>query len=61
MALAWNAGWVNSPQGFKSPILRTGPGCDPMSGRTPDIKTPKDPEEWVWAGAPRFQCIWHCP
>lgn len=22
MALAWNAGWVNSPQGFKSPILR---------------------------------------
>src|SRR4029078_8409685 len=23
MALAWNAGWVNSPQGFKSPILRT--------------------------------------
>ena len=28
MALAWNAGWVNSPQGFKSPILRTGPRCD---------------------------------
>ena len=23
MALAWNAGWVNSPQGFESPILRT--------------------------------------
>ncbi|GAA1482435.1 hypothetical protein GCM10009624_28750 [Gordonia sinesedis] len=22
MALAWNAGWVNSPQGFESPILR---------------------------------------
>jgi hypothetical protein len=27
MALAWNAGWVNSPQGFKSPILRTRSGC----------------------------------
>ena len=26
MALAWNAGWVNSPQGFKSPILRTRTG-----------------------------------
>jgi hypothetical protein len=26
MALAWNAGWVNSPQGFKSPILRTRSG-----------------------------------
>src|ERR1700694_1272563 len=23
MALAWNAGWVNSPRGFKSRILRT--------------------------------------
>jgi hypothetical protein len=22
MALAWKAGWVNSPQGFESPILR---------------------------------------
>ena len=22
MALAWNAGWVNSPRGFESPILR---------------------------------------
>jgi hypothetical protein len=22
MALAWNAGWVNSPRGFKSRILR---------------------------------------
>src|SRR6478736_10103087 len=26
MALAWNAGWVNRPQGFKSPILRTWSG-----------------------------------
>src|SRR5690625_6648769 len=25
MALAWNAGWVNSPRGFKSRILRSGP------------------------------------
>jgi hypothetical protein len=23
MALAWNAGWVNSPRGFKSRILRS--------------------------------------
>ena len=39
MALAWNAGWVNSPQGFKSPILRTHPRCDravirPIAPRT---------------------------
>src|ERR1700694_4168667 len=27
MALAWNAGWVNSPRGFKSRILRTRSGC----------------------------------
>ena len=27
MALAWNAGWVNSPRGFKSRILRTRFGC----------------------------------
>src|ERR1700712_951652 len=27
MALAWNAGWVNSPQGFKSPILRASRGA----------------------------------
>src|ERR1700737_2646019 len=26
MALAWNAGWVNSPRGFKSRILRRYPG-----------------------------------
>src|ERR1700752_3245909 len=26
MALAWNAGWVNSPRGFKSRILRTWAG-----------------------------------
>src|SRR5687768_15129903 len=25
MALAWKAGWVNSPQGFESPILRRWP------------------------------------
>src|SRR5690349_16021256 len=37
MALAWNAGWVNSPQGFKSPILRTRPGVRP-SCRTPARK-----------------------
>ena len=31
MALAWKAGWVNSPQGFESPILRRldGPGLAP--------------------------------
>ncbi len=23
MALAWNAGWVNSPRGFNTRILRT--------------------------------------
>src|SRR6476619_2174332 len=37
MALAWNAGWVNSPQGFKSPILRTQSGVRPTGrqhGRT---------------------------
>src|SRR5882757_8556605 len=34
MALAWNAGWVNSPQGFKSPILRTRSGVRP-AGRQP--------------------------
>src|SRR6201991_306260 len=31
MALAWNAGWVNSPQGFKSPILRTRSGCGQLN------------------------------
>jgi hypothetical protein len=33
MALAWKAGWVNSPQGFKSPILRANEGggrCRPL-------------------------------
>src|ERR1700749_824915 len=30
MALAWNAGWVNSPRGFKSRILRTQFGCDQL-------------------------------
>src|SRR6478752_2172176 len=34
MALAWNAGWVNSPQGFKSPILRTRPGVRPADRTT---------------------------
>src|SRR5437588_7777432 len=29
MALAWNAGWVNSPRGFKSRILRTRSGMRP--------------------------------
>ena len=29
MALAWNAGWVNSPRGFKSRILRTRSGVRP--------------------------------
>ena len=28
MALAWKAGWVNSPQGFESPILRHPDGVD---------------------------------
>lgn len=37
MALAWNAGWVNSPRGFKSRILRTQPGARPAAtrGRAP--------------------------
>ena len=30
MALAWKAGWVNSPQGFESPILRA--NAEPTSG-----------------------------
>ena len=40
MALAWNAGWVNSPQGFKSPILRTRSGVGPAGppGRRPDAR-----------------------
>src|SRR2546430_13707650 len=29
MALAWNAGWVNSPRGFKSRILRSRSGMRP--------------------------------
>src|SRR5690348_1047905 len=29
MALAWNAGWVNSPRGFKSRILRAQSGLRP--------------------------------
>src|SRR3954462_8278433 len=33
MALAWKAGWVNSPQGFESPILRhAGPAEDAGTG-----------------------------
>ena len=40
MALAWNAGWVNSPQGFKSPILRPRFGVRLVErpGRTPNIE-----------------------
>src|SRR4051794_26292981 len=30
MALAWKAGWVNSPQGFESPILRHRNGAGPQ-------------------------------
>jgi hypothetical protein len=30
MALAWNAGWVNSPRGFKSRILRCCDGGEPV-------------------------------
>jgi hypothetical protein len=30
MALAWKAGWVNSPQGFESPILRATSGGGAM-------------------------------
>lgn len=38
MALAWNAGWVNSPRGFKSRILRARPGCGrvAVASRTTD-------------------------
>src|SRR4051794_41389564 len=35
MALAWNAGWVNSPQGFESPILRQ----KDETSRSPRIRT----------------------
>jgi hypothetical protein len=31
MALAWNAGWVNSPRGFKSRILRRRDGDEPVA------------------------------
>lgn len=34
MALAWNAGWVNSPRGFKSRILRAAAGVGRF-GRKP--------------------------
>src|SRR5574337_1644249 len=33
MALAWNAGWVNSPRGFKSRILRTRSEARPDQNR----------------------------
>lgn len=40
MALAWNAGWVNSPQGFKSPILRfEGPGRTQSGRGLPHIRS----------------------
>ena len=38
MALAWKAGWVNSPQGFESPILRhtdAGLTCENADRRPP--------------------------
>ena len=38
MALAWKAGWVNSPQGFESPILRhttQGLTCENADRRPP--------------------------
>src|ERR1700687_614479 len=35
MALAWNAGWVNSPRGFKSRILRTRSGCVQLTDSRP--------------------------
>ena len=32
MALAWKAGWVNSPRGFESPYLRHRDGVDHTVG-----------------------------
>src|SRR6478736_5077750 len=62
MALAWNAGWVNSPQGFKSPILRTRTGVRLHSekpGRTPGHTiSRRSMRRWVavlWHAS--FSCI----
>ena len=59
MALAWKAGWVNSPQGFESPILRqqvpdsglpdlthllrTRGGPPSLSGQGREVRQPLDP------------------
>src|ERR1044072_3250938 len=55
MALAWNAGWVNSPQGFKSPILRTWRGVrryQGQPGRTPATISRRSMRRWV-------AVVWH--
>src|SRR6476661_8752889 len=47
MALAWKAGWVNSPQGFESPILRH---ADQRKRR--DGLTESDPAFGLWSRFP---------
>src|SRR5687767_5064055 len=46
MAHAWNAGWVNSPQGFKSPILRTRSEGRPVGNDELVAPRPKSEEEY---------------
>src|SRR5215218_2033219 len=42
MALAWNAGWVNSPRGFKSRILRTGSEGRPAGSQSWSLLGPRN-------------------
>src|ERR1700755_1679763 len=45
MALAWNAGWVNSPRGFKSRILRTRSEGRPVGSHELVAPWPRKSEE----------------
>src|SRR6187549_853149 len=42
MALAWNAGWVNSPRGFKSRILRTRSEVRPVGNSSWSLLGPEN-------------------
>ena len=61
MALAWNAGWVNSPRGFKSRILRrsgatgTAHGC-PVAPESPSDKHGRWSESHRRHGLARVSC-----
>ena len=57
MALAWNAGWVNSPQGFKSPILRTRSGVRPAG--TDGSVAPSGPSDSRRSMGRSVAVIWH--